>query len=217
MIYKLLKISLFFSLLIFSSCKEPVYRVEIRTGYGNMIFELYNSTPLHRDNFIKLVDSGFYDDLLFHRVINDFMIQGGDPESKNAGPGKRSGNGGPGYLLPSEIRALHFRGALAAARIGGPANPEKLSSGSQFYIVQGLRSLNEMDLAEASRQHSRTYSTQETADYLRLGGYPSLDHAYTVFGRIVEGLDVLDKIASVETDHNDRPLKDIPMKIRVLR
>ncbi len=217
MTYKLIKISLFLSLLLFSSCKERVFQVEIRTGYGIMIFELYNSTPLHRDNFIKLVDSGFYDDLLFHRVVNDFMIQGGDPESKNADHGKRLGHGGPGYLLPSEIRALHFRGTLAAARIGGPVNPEKLSSGSQFYIVQGLRSLNEMDLAEASRQHSRTYSTQETSDYLRLGGYPSLDHAYTVFGKIVEGLDVLDKIASVETDNNDRPLENIPMKIRVIR
>jgi len=182
-----------------------------------MVFELYNSTPLHRDSFIKLIDSGFYDNLLFHRVIYDFMIQGGDPDSKNAGPEKRLGSGGPGYLIPAEIGALHVRGALAAARIGGKANPDKLSSGSQFYIVQGLQKLNELDLEEAVRQHNRNYTEEEKKIYLEQGGYPSLDNEYTVFGKLVEGFDVLDKIATVETNSDDRPLQNLPMKIRVIR
>lgn len=213
----LFKLIFLFSLLFYTSCKEHIFQVEIQTGYGNMVFELYNSTPLHRDSFIKLIDSGFYDNLLFHRVIYDFMIQGGDPDSKNAGPEKRLGSGGPGYLIPAEIGALHVRGALAAARIGGKANPYKLSSGSQFYIVQGLQKLNELDLEEAVRQHNRNYTEEEKKIYLEQGGYPALDNEYTVFGKLVEGFDVLDKIAMVETDSDDRPLQNLAMKIRVIR
>lgn len=213
----LFKLIFLFSLLFYTSCKEHIFQVEIQTRYGNMVFELYNSTPLHRDSFIKLIESGFYDSLLFHRVIYDFMIQGGDPDSKNAGPEKRLGSGGPGYLIPAEIGALHVRGALAAARIGGKANPDKLSSGSQFYIVQGLQKLNELDLEEAVRQHNRNYTEEEKKIYLEQGGYPSLDNEYTVFGKLVEGFDVLDKIATVETDSDDRPLQNLPMKIRVIR
>lgn len=213
----LFKLIFLFSLLFYTSCKEHIFQVEIQTRYGNMVFELYNSTPLHRDSFIKLIDSGFYDSLLFHRVIYDFMIQGGDPDSKNAGPEKRLGTGGPGYLIPAEIGALHVRGVLAAARICGKANPDKLSSGSQFYIVQGLQKLNELDLEEAVRQHNRNYTEEEKKIYLEQGGYPSLDNEYTVFGKLVEGFDVLDKIATVETDSDDRPLQNLAMKIRVIR
>ncbi len=213
----LFKTIILFILLGCSSCKEPVFLVEIQTPHGNMVFELYNTTPLHRDNFMKLIDSGYYNDLLFHRVIYDFMIQGGDPESKNAGPEKRLGNGGPGYLIPAEIGALHLRGALAAARTGGGVNPDKLSSGSQFYIVQGLQNLNELDIGQAVRQHSRNYTLEEKKAYLEKGGYPALDNEYTVFGMLVEGFEVLDKIASVQTDQSDRPVQDLPMKIRVIR
>ncbi|HAQ37968.1 MAG TPA: peptidylprolyl isomerase [Saprospirales bacterium] len=213
----LFKLIFLLSLLFYTSCKEHIFKVEIQTVHGNMVFELYNSTPLHRDSFIKLIDSGFYDELLFHRVIHDFMVQGGDPDSKNAGPEIRLGSGGPGYLIPAEIGALHVRGALAAARIGGKANPDKFSSGSQFYIVQGLKKLNELDLEEAVRQHNRSYTEDEKRIYLEQGGYPALDNEYTVFGKLVQGFDVLDKIATVETDSDDRPLQNLPMKVRVIR
>lgn len=189
--------------------------VEIQTDYGNMLILLYDATPQHRDNFIKLAEEGFYDDLLFHRVINGFMIQGGDPQSKNAKPNAQLGSGGPGYQIPAEFvdSLVHIKGALAAARTN---NPEKKSSGSQFYIVQG-RKVDDRQLNMIEARQDFHYSSQQKADYAELGGTPQLDRAYTVFGMVVEGLDVIDKIANVKTKPSDRPVKDVKMKIRVIK
>lgn len=155
--------------------------VLISTTMGDIKVKLYNETPLHRDNFIKLVNENYYDGLLFHRVINNFMIQAGDPESKNAPAGKMLGNGGPQYTIPAEILPTinHKKGSLAAARMGDQVNPQRASSGSQFYIVQNDN------------------------------GTPHLDGAYTVFGETIEGLDIVDKIAKVATDRMNRPLEDV--------
>ncbi len=192
--------------------------LEIETDYGTMTAELYNATPKHRDNFIKLAEEGYFNDLLFHRVINGFMIQGGDPDSRNAPAGKQLGMGGPSYQTPAEFvdSLVHLKGALAAARTGGPSNPEKKSSGSQFYIVQGSpvteATLNQM---EASKRFH--YTPEQRAEYLAVGGTPSLDRDYTVFGRVIKGLDIIDKIAATQTSSGDRPLKDVKMKIRVIK
>lgn len=188
--------------------------VEIETEFGIMLAELYNATPKHRDNFIKLADEGYYNDLLFHRVISNFMIQGGDPDSRNAAPSKGLGMGGPGYLIPAEIvdSLCHFKGALAAARTN---NPEKKSSGSQFYIVQGHPVTDEeLNGYEGPNFH---YTPEQRADYKALGGAPHLDRGYTVFGRVIKGLDVIDKIAAVEKGAGDRPKKDVKMKVRVIK
>ncbi len=160
----------------------------IHTDFGDMKGILYNETPKHRDNFVKLVKSGFYDGLLFHRVINGFMIQGGDPQSKNAKAGQQLGNGGPAYTIPAEFNAAlkHKRGALAAARTGDNVNPAKASSGSQFYIVQPEK------------------------------GTHFLDMNYTVFGEVTEGFDVIDKISLAQKDQSDRPLKDIKMTVKIV-
>lgn len=189
--------------------------VEIETEFGTMVAELYNSTPKHRDNFIKLAEEGYYDDLLFHRVINGFMIQGGDPKSRNAAPGQPLGMGGPDYQIPAEFvdSLVHVKGALAAARTN---NPEKKSSGSQFYIVQGSR-VTEADLNQVELRGRFHYSPEQRQAYLQLGGTPHLDHEYTVFGRVIQGLDIIDKIAAVETVPGDRPKKDVKMKIRVIK
>ncbi len=189
--------------------------VEVETNYGNMTILLSNETPLHRDNFIKLVEEGFYDDLLFHRVINGFMIQGGDPESKNAGPKKRLGSGGPGYLIPAEFSdsLVHIKGALAAARTN---NPEKKSSGSQFYIVHGKK-MNEAQLKMVEAQKDMTYTPAQRKAYLELGGTPHLDKGYTVFGMVIEGLDVVDKIAGAKTLPGDRPAVDVKMKMKAIK
>lgn len=189
--------------------------VEIETEFGTMTAELYNATPKHRDNFIKLAEEGFYNDLLFHRVISGFMIQGGDPDSRNAPAGKQLGMGGPSYQIPAEIvdTLCHLKGALAAARTN---NPEKKSSGSQFYIVQGgpvtEQTLNQME--STNRFH---YTPEQRASYLAEGGTPHLDQGYTVFGRVIKGLDVIDKIGAVEKAPGDRPLKDLKMKIKVIK
>lgn len=242
-------------------------RVVLSTEYGEMVVVLYNDTPLHRDNFLKLTKEGFYDGLLFHRVIRDFMIQGGDPDSKGAAPGKRLGGGGPGYQIPAEIVKGHYhkKGALAAARQGDNVNPERKSSGSQFYIVQGkvydeatLQQFEQQQKFNAVRAEAmKMYrsqgdmvqryqregksdslsmlqiSVQEKAEkivegknfellqeqrqaYTTIGGTPHLDGAYTVFGEVVEGLDVIDKIANAETAQGDRPVKDIVLKVKIL-
>ncbi len=245
--------------------------VLIKTEYGDIKVKLYNETPQHKENFLKLVTEGFYNDLLFHRVINNFMIQGGDPDSKNAQPGARLGGGSNGYTIPAEFMAekyFHKKGALAAARTGGPSNPEKRSSGSQFYIVQGKvftegaldtlqmsinsRYKNELfqKMAEGKKDELQAFRTandragfdiciaelREKADssyeasgnkftftdeqrkiYTTIGGYPSLDGEYTVFGEVVEGLDVLDKIAAVETDQHDRPVTDVKMQMELVK
>jgi len=187
----------------------------IETEYGNMKVELYNSTPIHKENFIKLAKEGFYDDLLFHRIIQGFMIQGGDPDSKDAPANKRLGSGGPGYTLEAEIGAPHFKGVLAAARTGGASNPEKRSSGSQFYVVQGEKQTDSA-LQNFERQKGITYNPTQVEKYKTLGGTPFLDMDYTAFGEVVEGLDVIDKIAKVATAPGDRPLEDVKMKIRLL-
>ncbi len=193
------------------SCKESNV-VTIHTEYGDMKVQLFDSSPKHRDNFKKLVKEGLYDDLLFHRVINGFMIQGGDPESKNAPVEKMLGSGGPGYTIPQEIGIPHFKGMVAAARQGDAVNPEKASSGSQFYIVHGQPVTEEMLNLTSVSKHIK-YSEAQKQKYFRLGGTPMLDNDYTVFGEVVEGLDVIDKIAGAQCDERDRPIKDIKMRI----
>ena len=244
-------------------------RVIIETTFGDVVVELYDDTPLHRDNFIKLVESGFYDELIFHRVINEFMIQGGDPESKGAPAEKHLGQGGPGYTIDAEIvypKYFHKKGVLAAARTGDQVNPERKSSGSQFYIVQGkVYSEEEVDMLEQNaaqrtaqaivnrfaQPHIETFvklqaagdaegmqnlqaqimqeaateleaarnfrlSPQIREAYTTVGGTPHLDDAYTVFGEVVEGMEVIDKIAAVETNPSNRPLTDVIMRMRVV-
>lgn len=192
--------------------------IELETDFGNMMILLYDATPQHRDNFVKLVEEGFYNDLLFHRVIDGFMIQGGDPDSKNAKSGKPLGMGGPGYLVPAEFvdTLAHVKGALAAARTGGPSNPEKKSSGSQFYIVQG-RPVPPNRLNAMAAQKDIRYTNVIRESYEDIGGTPQLDQEYTVFGRVIKGLEVIDKIAAVQTDGRDRPKKDVKMKLRVIK
>lgn len=189
--------------------------VEIETDFGTMTAELYNATPKHRDNFIKLAEEGYYNDLLFHRVINGFMIQGGDPQSRNAPAGQMLGMGGPNYQIPAEFvdSLFHIKGALAAARTN---NPEKKSSGSQFYIVQG-GPVSEAMLNQIESMKGFHYTPEQRKEYLELGGTPHLDRDYTVFGRVIKGLDVIDKIAATQTGQGDRPVKDVKMKIRVIK
>lgn len=235
-------------------------KVKITTSLGNITVRLYDETPLHRDNFLKLAKEGFYNGTLFHRVIRDFMIQGGDPDSVNAPAGKRLGVGGPDYTLESEIHPalFHKRGALAAARQGDEVNPERRSSGSQFYIVWGqtyndgqLRQMGKQlemqrlqgifqtlaadhraEILQLRRDRNRT-GLQELQDrlvseaetkaktlgpvlteaqmeaYSSVGGTPHLDGQYTVFGEVVEGLDIVDRIQQVETLSGDRPKADV--------
>lgn len=248
--------------------KEKENLVKIECEYGTMIVRLYDDTPQHRDNFLKLVKEGFYNDLLFHRVIKDFMVQGGDPDSKGAPAGKQLGAGDVGYTVPAEFvypTHYHKKGALAAARQGDQVNPEKRSSGCQFYIVQGKKynenELNQMERAlgqkamqarfdqlvqenkdsikamrinrdqaglqalqdklvktvetEFKDKQSVKMPEQMLKDYMEIGGTPFLDNEYTVFGEVVEGLDVIDKIAAVETAPGDRPKTDIKMKVKM--
>lgn len=233
--------------------------VELNTTMGDIVVELYNDTPLHRDNFLKLVGEGFYDGVLFHRVIDNFMIQTGDPDSKKAVAGQRLGSGDLGYTIEAEIdypRHYNKYGALAAARTGDNVNPDRRSSGSQFYIVTGkpvsekqlemmqmrakdeklrnkfaqlvnenrdtitaLKRENNQEALEDLRQKliAETEASVDVqslpenmkADYLEKGGAPHLDDAYTVFGEVVKGMDVVEKIQKVETDANDRPVEDV--------
>ena len=191
--------------------------IMIETPYGNVKAKLYNSTPQHRDNFIKLINEGFFDGTLFHRVIDGFMVQGGDPNSKGAEAGKPLGMGGPGYTIPAEIGAKHFRGALSAARTGGPSNPEKRSSGSQFYIVQNGVTPQNSAIIQQKQAQGVAYSQGEMDFYNQVGGYPGLDGDYTVFGQVLEGMEAVDKIAKAAKDARDRPNEDISMKIKVLK
>jgi cyclophilin family peptidyl-prolyl cis-trans isomerase len=191
--------------------KDRKRDVLIQTSMGDMTVRLSDSTPLHRDNFLKLVKVHFYDSLLFHRVIKDFMIQGGDPNSRNAKPGEALGMGGPGYRVPAEFRQtlFHKKGVIAAARDN---NPEKASSGCQFYIVQGKTFTDtELDNLETTRL-KRKIPAEQREVYKNLGGTPHLDQGYTVFGEVIKGMDVLDKIAAVETSKGadrDRPVQDV--------
>ncbi|MFZ1694818.1 MAG: peptidylprolyl isomerase [Flavobacteriales bacterium] len=194
--------------------------VEVRTTMGNMIVALYNETPQHRDNFLKLARSGAYDSLLFHRVIPGFMAQTGDPDSKLAGPEIALGQGGPGYTLPAEVVPgfIHMQGALAAARLPDDQNPERRSNGSQFFMVQGRRHQSD-DLTRVMERNARygtpvNYTEEQRRTYATIGGAPHLDGAYTVFGEVVEGLEVLDAICNALCDGRDRPLKDIRIFVR---
>ena len=193
--------------------------IRIETSMGEMVLRLYDRTPVHRDNMIKLIRDGYYDGQLFHRVINDFMIQGGDPHSVDAEKGQHLGSGGPGYTLPPEIQEglIHKKGALAAARKGDQVNPERRSSGSQFYIVQGrVFTRDELHLMVQRNMHA-PFTAEAEKIYTTMGGTPHLDGAYTVFGEVVEGLDVLDSIARVETDAYDRPLEDVVYSISLVK
>jgi len=200
-----------------SSEPEKRQRVLIETSYGNMTVELYNETPKHRDNFIKLVKEGFYDGLLFHRVINNFMIQGGDPNSRNASKNQRLGDGNLGYTVPAEFvkGLIHQKGALAAARMGDQVNPTKASSSCQFYIVQGMVWTADR-LQMLAAQMGRQLDQQQIDVYTTVGGTPHLDYDYTVFGQVIEGLDVIDKIAAVQCAPGDRPIDDVTMKISLI-
>ncbi len=189
--------------------------VELLTSKGTMILRLSDSTPLHRDNFLKLVKSKYYDSILFHRVIRNFMIQAGDDKSKTAGVGIPLGNGGVNYTIPAEMKPglFHKKGALAAARTGDDINPEKNSSGSQFYIVQGRVFTNAgLDSVERFRLKGRKLPEEHRSVYTSLGGTPHLDQNYTVFGELIMGFDVLDSIAATPTSKaadRDRPIEDV--------
>lgn len=178
--------------------------VDIHTTLGDIKVKLYDDTPAHRDNFLKLVNDGFYDGVLFHRVIKDFMVQTGDPESKNAPADARLGSGNPGYTIEAEIKYpkhFHKYGALAAARTSDYVNPERRSSGSQFYIVTG----NKYDAS----QIPAGFPEEIAKAYTTVGGTPHLDGQYTVFGEVLEGMDTVEKIQNVATGRDDRPLEDV--------
>ena len=194
--------------------KDRKKDVLLQTSKGDIIIRLSDSTPLHRDNFLKLVKTHYYDGVLFHRVIQNFMIQGGDPDSKTAKPGQPLGNGGPNYTIPAEFRAtlFHKKGVIAAAREGDRENPTKASSGSQFYITQGkVFSDAGLDSLETYRL-KRKIPADQRAVYKTIGGTPHLDQNYTVYGEVVKGLEVIDAIAAVQTskgEDRDRPLEDV--------
>ncbi len=203
-------IALLFFITAFGQTKstKPV-TVLIETEYGNMTAVLYDDTPGHRDNFLKLVKQGWYNGSIFHRVINKFMIQGGGQEGKM---------NDPGYTIPAEFVPAHFhkKGALAAARKGDQVNPKKASSGSQFYIVHGMvMQPAQIDMFE--KQTGKKVSAERRKVYSTIGGTPHLDDDYTVFGEVTKGLEVIDKIAAVQTAAGDRPVKDVKMKITVVK
>lgn len=204
--------------------KKKQTKVLISTEYGDIKIVLYNETPKHRDNFIKLVKEKFYDGTLFHRVMNTFMIQGGDPDSKDAKEGVALGNGGPGYTVPAEFNTkfINKRGALCAARQPDNVNPQKESSGSQFYIMQGVKYPKaEVDKINDQKNKGRetpvVYTEEQYKVYEEIGGKPHLDMDYTVFGEVIEGLEVIDLIAAVQTDRRNRPKKDIKMTMKIVR
>lgn len=242
---------------------KPTTVIQIETRLGIIKLKLYDDTPIHRDNFIKLIKSGFYDSLLFHRVIKEFMIQGGDPSSKRAKPGIILGNGDVDYTLPAEIKQNHFhyRGVIAAARESDDVNPTRRSSGAQFYIVQGKKfseeellnlqsklnqgnyqiffnnTLKQLVDSLSSRNSTlssdsikliaiqkvnkdfkpKYYTLREKKTYEEIGGVPHLDGAYTIFGEVIEGFDVVEKISLLPTDINNRPLADLGMKIKIIQ
>jgi len=183
-------------------------KVLMKTSLGDISMVLYDDTPLHRDNFISLVKKNFYDGLLFHRIIPGFMIQGGDPGSKNAKPGVQLGSGNPGYTIPAEFKAnrYHKKGALAAARTD---NPQKASSGSQFYIVVGkVWTTSELETMEVTGRHPK-FTDEQKKVLTTIGGFPGLDTQYTVYGEVTKGLDIMEKISKVERDQSDRPKVDV--------
>jgi peptidyl-prolyl cis-trans isomerase B (cyclophilin B) len=189
--------------------------VLLKTSMGDITVRLSDQTPLHRDNFIKLVKTKYYDGLLFHRVINHFMIQSGDPDSRNAASGKPLGDGGPNYTIPAEFKPdlFHKKGVIAAARESDDINPKKASSASQFYLTQGrVFTEAQLDSLEIKRLKGYKIPTAHRAVYTTLGGVPHLDQNYTVFGEVVKGMNVIDSIAAVPTSKGidkDRPLTDV--------
>lgn len=189
--------------------------VSIETPMGTMVAEIYDSTPLHQDNFVKMIEQGYYDSLLFHRVIQNFMIQGGDPNSRDAKPGQMLGSGGPGYTIKPEFKdsLAHVKGALAAARTN---NPQKRSSGSQFYIVHG-KPVTDAELNQREGRFDFRYPSYVREDYLTNGGTPFLDQDYTVFGKVIEGLEVIDLITAMKTNRANRPEEDVWMIIKLIR
>jgi peptidyl-prolyl cis-trans isomerase B (cyclophilin B) len=269
---RLILLALFFALNVLTGCAQQNaskndYLVTIKTEFGDMVAILYDETPKHKANFIKLAKEHYYDSLMFHRIIEGFMIQGGDPESRKAAAGQRLGNGGPGYTVDAEItpKYFHEKGSLSAARLGDAMNPTKASSGSQFYIVHG-RPVSELEIKVDQQKFSTGmqqffqnpenrpyYDTlgkfYQTGDqkgyeayimrlkpvmeaqlgistdkpvspellkaYTTIGGTPALDGQYTVFGKVIKGLEVIDKIAAQPKDGSDRPLKDVRMMITV--
>ncbi|MEM1407831.1 MAG: peptidylprolyl isomerase [Bacteroidota bacterium] len=260
-------LSTLITLLAASCATDKDYLVTIKTEYGDMKAILYDETPQHKENFVKLAREGYFDSTLFHRVIKDFMIQGGDPNSKNTLPGTPLGNGGPGYTLPAEFNQdlFHVKGSLSAARQGDSVNPEKESSGSQFYIVQGKtwtkdelttdqnklnravqqcmargdqdsvrqilmniyqndgpeaygKKINEMKgyFADVMQVNlDKPIAPERLEAYTTVGGTPHLDDEYTVFGEVIDGLDIIDKIAEQPTDRRDRPNENIMMTMEV--
>lgn len=263
----LLGLALAFSLSACHAQKKTDHVITIKTKYGDMVAILYDETPKHKENFIKLASTHYYDSLLFHRVIEGFMIQGGDPQSKNAPRGQRLGNGGPEYTIEAELNTgfLHEKGALSAARLGDQINPSKASSGSQFYIVHGKK-YSETDLKtdpqklriafqqffgnaenkpyydsmtayyqsgdmkgyenyisrmkplveqQLNIKLDREISPQAVQVYSTIGGAPHLDGSYTVFGKVIKGLEVIDSIATQKKDPADRPVEDIRMVVTV--
>lgn len=262
--------SVLLALILLTSCGKKDYLVTIKTPYGDMVAILYDETPKHKENFIKLTQQKFFDSLLFHRVIPGFMIQGGDPDSRNAEPGQALGNGGPGYTIDAEFspNLFHQKGALAAARLGDQTNPAKASSGSQFYIVEGtvvseetmgdltidqvkmnegfrqlmmnpnnkplMDSLNVIYMAgdmaaykkkifsltgriekETGMKVTKYVSPEKIKAYTTAGGAPHLDDGYTVFGQVIKGLEVINKIAMLERDGNNRPLNDVRTTVTI--
>ena len=193
-------------------------KVKITTDSGVIVLKLYDKTPKHRDNFIKLIKDGFYNGTLFHRTVNDFMIQGGDPESRNAKPGVLLGEGSLGYKIPPEFDStlFHKRGALAAARENNDKNPEKLSNASQFYIVDG-KVLNDQQLDKVEERFNIKIPESHRMFYRTNGGDPWLDMNYTVFGEVITGMDVVEKIANAPKDKNNRPLNDIKMTVTLIK
>ena len=195
-------------LTLLTGCGGDSNEVVIHTNQGDIVVRLFNETPAHRDNFKKLVKDGYYDGTLFHRVVPNFMIQGGDPQSIGAAPGVALGNGGPDYTLDHEIGSPHIRGALAAARTN---NPEKASSGSQFYIVTG-DAQTDATIDQIEKIKGITYSAEQRQAYLTEGGTPNLDMEYTVFGEVLEGMDVVDKISAMPRGTANRPTTDVVME-----
>lgn len=217
----LLALVLVFSVNLYSETGKRSYYVIIKTSMGDITVKLNNETPIHRDNFVKLVKKKYFNEILFHRVIDNFMIQSGDPDSKEKTPEKLYGDGGPGYDLPAEIspELFHKKGVLAAARESDDINPKRNSSASQFYIVKGKVFDDEGLNAQEERVNNRNkalgietvykISNERRDVYKTIGGTPHLDTQYTIFGEVIKGIEIADKIASVKTDKNDRPLEDV--------
>lgn len=199
------------------AAKPKHHFVRVKSSKGECIIMLYNQTPKHRDNFLKLAKEGFYNGTLFHRVIKEFMIQGGDPDSKTAKEGQALGGGDLGYKVDAEFRdsLFHKKGVLAAARDN---NPEKGSSASQFYIVHGKVWTDEtLDQVQQNRMQGRQIPAAQRQVYKTMGGTPHLDQNYTVYGEVVKGLEMIDAIAAVKTAPGDRPLEDVKMEVSVLK